>query len=224
MSTFSRTVVCLAALALSSGAWAVSKDAVTVSKDGITIRTTAPLKGNAPYVKQNAGGGQAIYDNLANNYPKGVYWCCYGGLLAGPHSAYGREVWQAAGFTPSQSLTITSVSLAISYQSGNTTDVLVSINADNNGAPGAVLQQWQVSGLPIFGTCCVVTTNETGVAVTAGTPYWVVVSTEADSDFQGAWNFDIKDQIDQVPNAYYLNGTWTVFPASMNFAVALYGQ
>ncbi len=224
MSTFSRVVVCLAALAISVNAWAANKDTINVGKNGITVTTSASLKGNTAYVKKQASGSQVIYDNFANYYPKGLYWCCYGGLLSGPNSTAGREVWQASGFTPSQSMTITSVSLALSYQSGNTTDLLVSINADNNGVPGAVLQQWQVDSLPTFGTCCVVTTSTTGVAVTAGTPYWVVVSTEADSDFDGAWGFDDQDQLDPIPNAYYTNGAWTPFPAAMNFAVALYGQ
>jgi hypothetical protein len=215
----------LAALALGTSAWAANKDVITVGKQGVTVVTQAKSSGKTSAVKRNTSGSQLIYDNFAYTYPNGLYWCCYGGLIAGPQSAYGREVWQAAGFTPTQSLTITSVSLSLMYQSGNTTDVLVSINADNNGQPGTVLQQWQESGFPTFGDCCVVTTN-TGVSVpvTAGTPYWVVVSTESTSDFQGAWGFDVKDQIDQVPNAYYIGGQWYPFAASMNFAVGVYGQ
>jgi hypothetical protein len=230
MKVFHRTAVCLAVLTLSLSALAASKENIVVAKDGIRIMTTSPTKAATPYIDNISSSAVTLYSNLAFGYPKAIYWCCYGGLLAGPNSSYGQKngpVWQAAGFTPTSNLTVTKVKLGIAWQSGNTNDVIVSITADNNGVPGTVLSKWKVTKLPTFGTCCTVMSHKVpkgGVAVTAGTPYWVVISTEANSDFQGAWDFDIKDEIDTIPDAYNYKGVWYPFPANINFSFGVYGQ
>ena len=228
---FRLAVACLAVLALSLSALAADKENVVIAKDGIRVMTTTPAKAGTPYVDNSPNSATAIYDNLAYGYPKAVYWCCYGGLLAGINSTYGKQqgtaVWQAAGFTPSKNMNVTWVALAIGYQSGTTNDVIVTINEDNSGIPGTVLAQWKVSNLPVFGTCCKIKGHSVpkgGLEVTAGTPYWVVISTEANSDFQGAWDFDVKDEIDTIPDAYLIFGVWYPFPANMNFSFGVRGQ
>ncbi len=226
--------VCLAVLAFCLNALAADKTQITTAKNGITIRATAPAKTTAQTAKtadEAPAVGTVVYNNFAFDYAKARYWCCYGGLLAGPNSPYGQQhqtaVWQATAFTPTTNITVTSVKLGVAYQSGSFTDVIVTINADDGGVPGSVLSTWKVKKMPVFGSCCQIKTNSLpngGVAVTAGTQYWIVVGTEADSDFQGAWNFDSFDQIDAIPNAYYYAGSWYTFEASMNFAFAVYGQ
>lgn len=236
MKVFLKVLVCLAALAFSLNALAADKTTITVAKDGIRIMTTSPAKGaarhaKAPAVDNSPESGAALYNNFAFDYRKAVYWCCYGGLLAGPNSVWGLEhsggVWQATGFTPSSNMTVTKMKLGIAYQSGNFTDVIVTLNGDNEGIPGAVLATWKMKDLPVFGSCCEVKGHAVpngGVAVTAGTPYWIVIGTEASSDFQGAWDFDISDQVDAIPNAYYYQGIWYPFAANINFSFAVYGQ
>ena len=236
MKVFLKVLVCLAALAFSVSALAADKTNITVTKGGIRIMTTSPAEVGAPPAKVASGdngpeAGTAIYNNFAFDYRKAIYWCCYGGLLAGPNSPYGLQhgtaVWQATGFTPTSNTTVTSVKLGIAYQSGNFTDVIVTNNADNGGIPGAVLATWKMKNMPVFGTCCKVKGHAVpngGVAVTAGTPYWIVIGTETTSDFQGAWDFDVLDQIDAIPNAYYYQGVWYPFAAVMNFSFAVYGK
>lgn len=236
MKAFLKVSACLAVLVFSLNALAADKTNITVAKDGIRIMTTGPVKAGAQNAKATPAdngpeAGVAIYNNFAFDYRKAIYWCCYGGLLAGPNSPWGLQqgsgVWQATGFTPSSNMTVTSVKLGLAYQSGNFTDVIVTLNADSGGIPGAVLSTWKMKNMPVFGTCCVVKGRAVpngGVAVTAGTPYWIVVGTEANSDFQGAWDFDVSDQIDAIPNAFYYAGVWYPFAASMNFSFAVYGQ
>jgi len=230
MKIFHRTVACLAVLTLSLSAMAASNDNIVAGKNGIKIMTTSPAKTGTPYIDDGSSSLVTLYSNLAFGYPKAIYWCCYGGLLAGAQSSYGQKngpVWQAAGFTPAANMTVTNLKLGIAWQSGTYNDVIVSITTDNNGIPGTVLSKWKETNLPVFGTCCTVTNHKVpkgGVAVTAGTPYWVVISTEANSDFQGSWDFDIKDEIDTIPDAYNYKGVWYPFPASYNFSFGVYGK
>jgi hypothetical protein len=231
---FVRVFVCLAVIAFSLNALAAEKANITTAKDGIRI-STCPVKSVAqdaktPAVESAPESLAALYNNLAFDYRKAIYWCCYGGLLAGPNSTYGLEhgtaVWQATGFTPGTNMTVTSVKLGVAYQSGTFTDVIVTINADNGGIPGAVLSTFTVKKMPVFGSCCEVKTSSVkgGVAVTAGTPYWIVIGMEPTSDFQGSWNFDISDQVDAIPNAYLYDGVWYPFDANVNFSFGVYGQ
>jgi hypothetical protein len=239
-----KTLLTLTVLALASvTAFAASKDEVVLSKDGrTTIATRGASKASAPYVGVDAGL-TVIFDNLGTKYPDGVYWCCEGATIFGPANTLGGpEYWEAAGFTPSTSLSVTKIQVAVgwvNYKAGEFTDVLVSLNADDGtGRPGAVLKKWktQISG-DAFGSCCRVSTrSDAGIPVTAGKQYWVVVSTEKKSDVWAAWNANDTKQLstDAIPESFWCSGTssqcgsdnnvWTSSKGYPGYAFAVFGK
>jgi len=229
-------MLCLTVLAFTMNAMAARKDGIVLSKDGRrTISTNAPSRGQ-PYIENNAGL-TTIFDNLAHKYPDGLYWCCAGATIEGSGSG-GPEWWQAAAFTPSTSLNLTKIEIAVGYIDGIYTDVLLSLNNDDGtGKPGTVIEKWKVTGLTAFGACCEVETKRSaGIPVTAGTQYWLVVSTEKKSDVFAAWNSDDTKQLytEAIPQAYYCystagycgsaNGVWTPYQGYQGSAFAVLGK
>jgi hypothetical protein len=203
-----------------------ARSAVT-TKDGKTI-ITAPSGANTSYVDENAGM-KAIFSNLATEYPKGLYWCCEGATISGPKSPpLFIEWWHAAAFTPTADATVKKIVVSIGYLSGNVTNVILSLNADNAGIPGDELVQWTVNDLGDAGTCCTVQTkSSSGVPVTAGQQYWIVVSTGPDSDVNASWNVADNDQIDNFLNAGLTSQNsdgWVSSPTSPNVVFAVLGQ
>jgi hypothetical protein len=207
-----KTLMTLAVLVLGSlTAFAASKDDGFVwSKDGRKVfATEGATKPTTRYVSEGAGL-TTIYDNLAPDYPDGVYWSDSGLSIAGGSAPYGiPQYWNAASFTPSTSLNVTQIQVALSWVPIGETDsvVILSLNADNGGIPGAVLEEWKVpvGGLTLGGCCGVATKYSPGIPVTAGTQYWVLVSTSEKSDVVAAWNFNVTQQLstNAIPNAFW---------------------
>jgi hypothetical protein len=150
----------------------------------------------------------AVLFNNFNSDPNNVYECCVGYTISGPSSAVAATYADAMPFTPGMNATVTKIAVAVGYVTG-TNAVTVSLNADSGGLPGAVLKKFNLSGLPAFGSCCVVETHGTGgVPVTAGTQYWVVVkTTKKTKDTWDAWNLNNTDTSSQT-FAFYNNGSW----------------
>jgi len=185
---------------LSLPAAAGNQDGITVSKDG--QQTTAkPARQFVRSSFEPPSGLVKIYDN-GSKYSLGVYWCCNGWTISGTGSQLGFQAAEAMAFTPSANATVTRIGLAISYISGDN-EVAVSLNADSGGLPGASLASFTVSNLPDLGGCCTTEIeNVSGIAVTAGTQYWVVVQTTTpDSTTWAAWNENDTNQTTQ-PFAY----------------------
>lgn len=200
--------------------------AVTTKDKKMTI-ITAPSGANTPYVDESAGL-KTIFSNLANAYPKGLYWCCEGATISGPEAPFNIEWWHAAAFTPASAATVERVVVSIGYLSGNDKSVILSLDADNDGIPGTVLEQWAVTDLGEAGTCCTVQSkNSSGVALTAGQQYWIVVTTGPNSDVNASWNVADNDQIDLFLNAGLTNQNsngWVSSPTSPNVVFAVFGQ
>ena len=223
---FASAILCVAVLALASAtALAASKNGVTTSKNGRqTIATKPQTKVFQPYVDNDAPAS-TIFSNLGSAYPLGVYWCCTGGTISGPLSIIGTEYWEAIGFTPSANANVTKIAVAVGYVTGATTDVILSLTKDSGGVPGAVLKKWKLKSMPSFGSCCVVDQKGgASIPVTAGTPYWVTVSTESNSDIWAAWNMNDVDQVTPVPTAYAVGGVWTSYMGYPGFGVKVVGQ
>ena len=120
--------------------------------------------------------------------------------------------------------------------SGGTNDVLVSLDSDQGGLPGAPIKSWHATGLPDFGTCCALTTvtDDPGVSLTGGTQYWLELSTDSqDADFNGTWNYNDTDQItksdiyiycseDHGGNCFGSSDQW-VFAFEKNLAYGIFG-
>jgi hypothetical protein len=169
-----------------------------------------------------------IFSNLAAKYPKGEYWCCTGYNVMGPDSGAGEQ-WMGAAFTPSADHTVTRIEVAGGYSQQGTNGVVLSLNDDNKGVPGKALKTWNVSGLPRFGTCCalVVKSDSSGIPVSAGKQYWVVLSTNShELDTVDAWNVIDTDQVDPATVATYpgTSNKWTAFQTTPGLAFAVKGS
>jgi hypothetical protein len=235
MRPVSRIVLCLALLIIASSAVSAQKQkagtsAVTTAvttKDKKTTIVTTPSGVRTPYVDDNAGLS-VIFSNLATDYPNGLYWCCQGVTVSGPNSPFFVEWWHAAAFTPTTNATVAKVTVSVGYLAGNG-KINLSLNADDGGIPGAVLEQWTLYKLGEAGTCCTVQSRKTaGVALTAGQQYWIVASTDADSSVWAAWNQADNDQVSSFLNAGYTNQfgapAWQSYTTNLNVAFAVYGQ
>lgn len=203
------SVVCLALLLIVSlSALAASKNGVSTSKDGSRTIASKPVTQAVPSQKKMPAGLTILYDN-ASTYPLGVYWCCEGYTISGTGSLVGTQFADAMPFTPSVNATVTHIGVGVGYVAG-TNEVVVSLNADSGGLPGNSLGSFNASNLGTFGDCCQVEVSSiTGVPVTAGTQYWIVVqTTSASSDTWAAWNDNDTNQTLQ-PFAFNDAGTWT---------------
>ena len=88
------------------------------------------------------------------------------------------EYWSAAAFTPTANHTVTKIEVGVGYVEG-TNGLTLALYNDASGVPGTQIKAFAVSGLPNFGSCCMVVsaTDYAGIAVTAGTQYSVVMKT-----------------------------------------------
>jgi len=233
---FKKTLLTLTVLALASlTAFAASKDGIIVSKDGRMVITTKPT---AAATRSDASepGLVKIFDNLSS-YAKATYWCCSGYTIAGPSAISGfPEFWTAAAFTPSANHTVTKVKVAVGFIEG-TNGLVLSLYTDASGVPGTAIKSWNISGLPNFGSCCVVESRSdaAGIAVTGGTQYWIVLKTnKKDATTFAAWNVNDTDEIDSTTFAQYCsddqggscgtNDAWTAFSTTQGLAFAVLGS
>jgi len=187
------------------------------------------LPGTAPGIirhKDEATGLVTIFSSLASKYPKGIYWCCTGYNVMGSNSGVGEQ-WMGGAFTPKTDHTLTRIEVAVGYSGQGVNGVVISVNEDNGGIPGKALQKWNASSLPVFGTCCtvVVKTDKSGIALSGGKEYWIVLSTNSkETDTVDGWNVSDADQIDQANFASYDGTTWHTFQTAPGLAFAVRGS
>ena len=202
----------ITALAAPAGVTLSPNKAVT-TYHGSPMRRTLPAW-SAPR------GKKAIIDTLGSPI---TYNSSSGWTVSNAQSQTGAQQWDAYSFTPKKSTTVTEIVEAVSYVTG-TDSVTLALMADNNGAPGAVLQEMTVKNLETFGQCCAVAVGKlkTGVPVTAGTTYWVgaILPSKKQATTWDAWNFSTVNT-NTAPFAYY-NGAWNVTTAAYA-AFAVYG-
>lgn len=206
-----KALLALAMLSLASTtALAAGGTAATVSKD--RLKTMIPFPTQQSYVNPGirVPGPEPIFSNIGTAYPKGLYFCCYGGTIGGPASQVG-QVWQAEAFTPSGNFKVTNIDAAVGFVSG-TNGVTIGLYADAGGIPGKKLFAKNVTGLGAFGGCCGLATikSKNGIAITSGTQYWVVISTDKNtSTTWDAWNMNTTDQIDPINWAINEGSGWS---------------
>lgn len=201
------TLVGVAALALGS------RNGIVTTSDG---KYTIATKGTSKFTSVN-DDSDASLTKIAGNisiYQFGRYFCCYGNTIAGPNAGFGHTYWAAMGFTPAADATVTRLKASVGFVVG-VNQVVVGLYSDSNGIPGKPLfsKRTKLNSLGNFGDCCILAiVNDTaGVPVTAGQPYWVVVSTDKNSATTfGAWAFNSTDQRQNVNRvAGYVDGTWS---------------
>lgn len=198
------------------------QNGVVRSPDGRTVYAVSPAKQQFWNADNTHYPASVIYNNLATKNPKGLYFSLGGETIEGPGA--GSVQWMAAPFTPISNGTVGGIIVPLGYVFAFTsTDVILSLNADDNGLPGAALQTWTVTINKniVLGSCCAVYTENGSVNITGGQQYWVVVSTEPDSDMYAAWNLNVTDEVDQVTNAYYDGTGWYTFQTINGVAFAV---
>jgi len=129
-----------------------------------------------PVVYSNFGAA-----NGGNDYQTGLSWTVGNDLVG--NSAIGEV------FTVAQTGTLATIAIALQFVSG-TNAATISLRADAGGVPGAVLESFSVSNLPVddgaFHVPTTVTDSVNAVLV-SGSDYWIVASTSASNLL--SWKF-----------------------------------
>jgi hypothetical protein len=129
-----------------------------------------------------------LYSNLGTDP---VYQCCNGWTVSGSGTV-GTSFTAANEFTAMASGSISQIDIGIGYVTG-VNSFYAAIYSDNGGLPGT--QLWRQDGLSSsqnFGGCCglVSITGITGVSLTAGENYFLVLGPESTGDTSWlAWNW-----------------------------------
>ncbi len=229
MSNFNMAIALALALLVSGGA--VSAASSGPSR-GILMNGTHAKKIVIPEpalsftpMPSDVPGQVTIFSNLASKYRKGEYWCCSGYNIMGRDSGAGEQ-WIAAAFIPDADHTVTKIQVGAGWSQG-TNGIVISLNKDDHGVPGNALKTWNLSSLPIFGTCCTVlqVSSRTGIPLSGGQQYWVMLSTnDSETDTVDGWNESDADQVDQATLASYSDNQWHVFQAAPGVAFSVKGS
>jgi hypothetical protein len=133
---------------------------------------------------------------------------------------------EASEFTSSGSFSVTEIDVGIGYLSGYQTDddALVSIWTDVSGAPGSQIgDTYTLTDLPQFESTSTQVTSATGITgidLTAGTDYFLVVSPSG-SDTVDEWN--VANAAIGLEDTQYNGGAWRQYPNSGLGAFAVLG-
>ncbi len=187
---------------------------------GTTLKSLASKvdKPEVSFEGATAGSKVTIFRNFAKN-SLGFYDSNNGIAVTGQSVPFRPQIWLALPFTAKTDLHATTLAAAIGYISG-TKKVNLGIYSDNDGIVGSVLPDGQVSttDIPTDGQCCELTTVTlpgAGVALTAGTQYWLVASPDNLNapDFSGLWHFSnlavsAYEQPEQFINWTSFDGDW----------------
>jgi len=171
-----------------------SKQDFMLSPDGKRITALNP---SSHFTARNPASDAKLTTIAGNlsDYPFGTYFCCYGNTLAEGPPSFLFTTWVAIAFTPSANATITRVEVPVFTYAQSEPNFLVNIDSDASGVPGKALKTWHATAGYPYGSCCTldVENDATGIPVTAGTQYWVAITTSAKHDFFGAWPFNSTD-------------------------------
>jgi hypothetical protein len=184
-----RVLGCLFVMTLASG--------VLLAQDGLKVAHTTPSHSVTPYKSSDPAGIKTIFSNLGPN-ASDEYNDATGYYVLGPDNSVGlSEQWIALPFTPKANAHIVGLQVAIGLESG-TSLVDVGLYSDSSGTVGTVLASGHSTNIPAFGSCCqLVGVPITPTAVTAGTQYWVVASSDDTNapDFTGVFEASNQSNI-----------------------------
>lgn len=155
------------------------KVAHTVHSGPVTAMQKAPS--SAP---------QVIFSNMGPSKTN-AYNDTTGYYILGPNNSVGLSE-QAIGvpFTPKTASHVSQLLVAVQWISG-TKLVNVGLYSDAGGTVGSALATAQSSAIPAFGSCCqVVDVTIPSTAVSGGTQYWIVASSDDTNapDFTGVFD------------------------------------
>src|ERR1700678_430501 len=111
----------LTALALTSSAALALPKGVTLNRQDRTVTIDHGTMSFVRPAMHVPKGSKLIFSNIGYDYPKGLYFCCYGIDIAGPDSGLGFQDWDGIAFTPSKSGTVTEIEAGMGYLEGDQT-------------------------------------------------------------------------------------------------------
>jgi len=162
--------------------------------------------------------------NTFNTDPAHLYDPNQGGAISGPDT--GVAIAWAAAFTPIQTAFAKTVTLALGHWSGANI-ARVTLRADANGFPGAVIRKATLENLPRIGCCSTVSfslkSKDAGLPMLeAGTRYWLhVESSKNGTDTDASWALNNIGATGRV--ARYYDGMLDAFDYR-TFAFSVSGQ
>ena len=163
-----------------------------------------------------------IYSTLGTG--SNVYSTLSGFGVLGTNTGQMLPEMVANGFRPKADHVVTEVQVGATHYQG-TNVLVVSLNADNNGAPGKALRTWHFSNLPVIWSCCTLQTGKyaKGIPVKKGKLYWVVLRPE--KQFQDTWDI-WADNFAEKQGHYFSNNTGTGWQTSYQVlsAVGVFGK
>lgn len=155
--------------------------------------------------------------------PGNSYVCCGGSLVSGTAATNGGQPvglnLTAAAFTPTGNFNLTQIDVALYFANSGTNGFILSLNLDNIGVPGSIIQSW--SGLTAppqsNGTSSIVQTvfPVSTVQLLAGQQYWIVASPAASDSFD-IWAVNGSVSGPGGREARSTGAGWTVFNNSVN--------
>jgi hypothetical protein len=198
-SPLARVVLCLAVLALigvTALALGTKPNYVLTNNGRNVVATKAPsvITTRGP---ESDAGLKTIAGNLST-YPFGTFFCCFGNTISGGGSDFlSTQFWEAIPFTPTANATVTRVEVSVGTFGGSDAGAFrIQLLADNNNSPGTAIHTFNILTEPTYGSCCTldVGNDKAGVPVTAGTQYWIAVTTgKKQTTFAGGWAFNSTD-------------------------------
>jgi hypothetical protein len=186
---------------------ASDKSKFIFSEDGRTVSVKSVPTEITPAPRQ-----EATLKTIAGNfslYPNATYFSIWGNTVAQGGANFPFQTWVAVAFTPAADATVTRIEVSAGRQGGGNAGFELSLYNDVGGVPGTAIKSAHISTLFPYGQCCgFATANDpAGIPVTAGTQYWVVVSTTAqDSDIY-AWAFNSTDMRAQPAASWCLGSS-----------------
>jgi len=159
---------------------------------------------------------KVIFSNLGPT-PTNAYDDTNGFFVSGSTGSFGHSQWVAVPFIPKVNATVTQIRVAVGYYFYGTKQIIVGLYSDNSDTVGTALATATATSIPDFGTCCrLVTVNIAPTVLTAGTQYWVAItSDEANApDFTGIWaQSNLAKGATNASNGgwYTFTDTWSAF-------------
>jgi hypothetical protein len=159
-----------------------------------------------------------VYSNLG---PGSSYYS------TGP-SAVESGQYVASDFTvaPGSGYDLTEIEIAVALEDsfGNPNSVTVQLMSNAGGSPGTVLGSWVLNNVPSYTNTAITPaqtiTGITGIALTAGTAYWLEASA---GDILAVWDPNNTGALDDVAYSYNQGSTWIVDSGEGNEAFAIFG-
>ncbi|MGH9500620.1 MAG: hypothetical protein ACRD3L_15875 [Terriglobales bacterium] len=170
---------------------------VTINGGSRTLFLKPPVQVTGPEAPLPPGV-VVIYSNLVKGDQ--AYNPNAGVGIVGKDAGQPLPQWVGIAFTPKADHLVQAIRVAATYVGGSN-EIAMLLDADDHGIPGAPLHAWKLSGLPQFGSCCILQTRkyEAGIPVKAGTQYWVVLRTLPNArDTYGVWDDNFNG----------IEGTW----------------